>query len=291
MKAKLTLVLSFLCFFCSVSVANINIPKSTLSRINWQEVNLSQKVTTELSEKQIAPTQHFAGIESAVAAYKIPANQGTLKLTINSLVVDEKAIFIPNVLVLDANYNVSINYPSSQFKQLEARGLNGGLLQAELSLTPTAGQDFVYLLIYTTANDLKGETVFMHPAKLYAKAKGNQPPAIADLKIKHSNYGKIQLDVAGMQSTQFVGLNSGALIERKPIEPQSQTVGKIAAKESAKTTFNQPVENSTEKYFNQAVKDALKNNDVNKAMNLVNEAEQLGLTSPRKTFLQQVSAK
>ena len=55
--------------------------------------------------------------------------------------------------------------------------------------------------------------------------------------------------------------------------------------------MNTPVDQDTEAYFNQAVTKALKANDVNKAMNLVNEAEKLGLTSPRQTFLKQVSSK
>ncbi len=51
------------------------------------------------------------------------------------------------------------------------------------------------------------------------------------------------------------------------------------------------VDKETEAYFNQSVKNALKQNDINRALNLVNEAEKLGLTSPRKIFLQHVSSK
>lgn len=273
--------------------------KAELGNFGWQDVSLSQKVLTPLSSQQIqAFSQTLAGTKSAVVGYKIPANQGTLKIKISSLVTQNETIFVPNVLVLDANFNESLTYPSSQFKVVEERGLEVGQLQAELSLTPTNGQDFIYLLIYTTEQDLAGKTTFTHPAKLYAKAKGNQPPAIADIEVKHRNEGQIQLVVDGMQSTQFVGLgnvaNGGALFETKSSTAQtvgSPTTHSQAVENLPKNAKSQTVEKTTEQYFNDAVKIALKKGDINKAMNLVNEAEKLGLTQPRQIFLQKVSSK
>lgn len=135
---------------------------------------------------------------------------------------------------------------------------------------------------------------------MYEKAKGNQPPAIADIMVKHANSGKIEVEVDGIQSTQFIGLGNitkgGALFETKQptqaVGETKPTPTKTVSKEKVKEeNLTQPVEQTTEQYFNQAVKNALKNNDINKAMNLVNEAEKLGLTQPRKIFLLQVSSK
>lgn len=293
MKTKIAAFLSSVLF---TSVAMAATPSKTeLSRFGWQDVTFSQKIVNELSEKQIRTfSQTLAGTNSAVIGYKIPANQGTLKIKVSSLVVDNDHIFVPNVLVLDANFNESLTYPASQFKVVEERGFEGGQIQAELSLTPATGQDFIYLLIYTTEKDLAGQTTFTHPVKLYEKAKGNQPPAIADLRVKHTNSGQIQINVDGVQSTQFVGLgnvvNGGALFETKPT---AQRVGTEvqAVKNPQKNAKPKAVEKTTEQYFNEAVTQALKNNDISKAMNLVNEAEQLGLSSPRQIFLKQVSAK
>lgn len=298
-KLKLSLLFSALALSSAVFANTLS--QSDLAHFNWQAVDLSQKMTNDISDKNIAAfAKTLAGTNSAVIGYKIPANQGTLNIKVKSLVVDNNHIFVPNLLVLDSNYNVSLKYPASQFKKAEERGLEGNQLQAELSLTPVAGQDFVYLLAYTTEQDLNGQTQFTHPAKLYEKAKGNQPPAIPDITVKHTNSGKIEVEVDGIQSAQFIGLGNiakgGALFETK--QP-TQTIGeaksspvKATPKEKVKEeALTQPVEQTTEQYFNQAVKNALKNNDINKAMNLVNEAEKLGLTQPRKIFLQQVSSK
>lgn len=69
-----------------------------------------------------------------------------------------------------------------------------------------------------------------------------------------------------------------AIEQVQSITPSAQTVATAVDKE-------------TEAYFNQSVKNALKQNDINRALNLVNEAEKLGLTSLRKIFLQHVSPK
>ncbi|MDE8034164.1 maltose operon protein MalM [Actinobacillus equuli subsp. equuli] len=294
MKTKIAAFLSSVLF---ASVAMAATPSKTeLSRFGWQDVTFSQKIVNELSEKQIRTfSQTLAGTNSAIIGYKIPANQGTLKIKVSSLVVDNDHIFVPNILVLDANFNESLTYPASQFKVVEERGFEGGQIQAELSLTPATGQDFIYLLIYTTEKDLAGQTTFTHPVKLYEKAKGNQPPAIADLLVKHTNSGQIQINVDGIQSTQFVGLgnvaNGGALFEAKPTVAQTVGAEIQAVKNPQKNAKPKAVEKTTEQYFNEAVTQALKNNDISKAMNLVNEAEQLGLSSPRQIFLKQVSAK
>ncbi|MDP8162266.1 maltose operon protein MalM [Pasteurella skyensis] len=285
MKNKITLLISTF-FAVSALASPFQLDQTKLQNLNWQNVNLSQQQVTDITSNQV---KHFisslAGFDSAVIGYKIPANQGTIKVNLSSLVVDNDHIFVPNMLVLDANFNPSVTYPASTFKLAEARGLDEPQLTAQLSLTPTANQDYLYLLIYTTKQDLAKTTTITHPAKLYAKAKGNQPPAINDIQVKHTNFGKIKIDIDGVQTSQFIGLN-GPLFEAK--QPQATVVGK-QQKVAPKRT--QKVENSTEQYFNNAVLSALKNNDISKAMNLVNEAEQLGLTQPRKIFLKKVAAK
>lgn len=273
MKFKLFALFSAMALSSVVFAEQPAISKSALSRFDWRSVDFSQKITAR-------PQGSLADLKG-VTGYKIPADRGTIKIKITSRVTDNKTVFVPNVMILDSQFNPSLNYPSSQFKFEEARGINEPRYEAELSLTPTDRQEFIYLLVYTTAEDLKGETTVTHPAKMLAKAKGNQPPSIADIVVKHSESGEIRLEVDGVQTTQFIGLGgNGALFETK--------AARSAKKEPV---LNRPVEPATEQYFNRSVSDALKNNDINKAMNLVNEAEKLGLTSPRKIFLQQVSSK
>lgn len=218
------------------------------------------------------------GASGGVIGYRLPVNQGTLQLSITSEVVQNQSVFAPNVLVLDSQFKPALHYPSSQFRFEQEQGLHPARFIGELNLTPTADQTAVYLLIYTTDQDRQGKTRVTHPAKLLAKAKGNQPPAIADIDIQHSTHGKITLTLKDGQATnQFIGLFG----DRPASQPTTEkTATQIASK---------PVEQSTEDYFNHAVLAALKNRDINKAMNLVNEAEKLDLTQPRQIFIRHLS--
>jgi maltose operon protein len=49
--------------------------------------------------------------------------------------------------------------------------------------------------------------------------------------------------------------------------------------------------NDTESYFNKAIKQAAAKGDIDKALKLLNEAERLGSTSARKTFISSVKGK
>ncbi|MGV6988126.1 maltose operon protein MalM [Testudinibacter sp. P80/BLE/0925] len=262
--------------------AQLNINAQTAAQLPWQDIGLSQQTDTTLSENE----QPIAAIHSPIAAYRLPANQGTLNITISSFAIDNQALFVPTVAVLDANYNLAATYPSSVFKLQHESGLQANRLSTELNLTPTPNQDYIYLLVYTAADDLQGSTSIPHPAKLYAKARGNQPPAIDDLRAQHSRNGKIQIRVDGKQSAQFIGMQMPSFKDKSTTP---QTIGNTA--KAAGTTLTKPVEKETERYFNTAIRNALKQNDIDRAMNLVNEAEKLGLSSPRKTFIDNISKK
>ena len=260
-------------------------PAQSLAQLHWQDVALPQQVKTELNATQKQGfTLSFAGIESPVAAYRLPASQGAMEIEIESEVQNQQ-VFVPNVVVLDSQFQVAAHYDSAYFKLQEERGLKPNRLVATLNLTPI-NQGALYLLIYTTKADLAGQTVVPHPSKLFAKATGKQPPAIADIQVKHSLNGKLIVNFQPANGTHFVGLNQIFTMEKN-----APAATAVIANQKGENEKNVKVEKETEAYFNQAVLNALKQKDINRALNLVNEAEKLGLRTPRKLFLQQVSAK
>lgn len=265
--------------------ATLSLPAQSLAQLHWQDVALPQQVKTELNATQKQGfTLSFAGIESPVAAYRLPASQGAMEIEIESEVQNQH-VFVPNVVVLDSQFQVAAHYDSAYFKLQEERGLKPNRLVATLNLTPI-NQGALYLLIYTTKADLAGQTVVPHPSKLFAKATGKQPPAIADIQVKHSLNGKLIVNFQPANGTHFVGLNQIFTMEKN-----APAATAVIANQKGENEKNVKVEKETETYFNQAVLNALKQKDINRALNLVNEAEKLGLRTPRKLFLQQVSAK
>ncbi|MFY1027966.1 maltose regulon protein MalM [Actinobacillus seminis] len=281
-------------FIVSPSIANTGTPtyinSTELAQVQWQDVSFEQASKIMLTEQQKqAFTSQFAGIASPVAAYRIPANQGTVEIEIESQVLEDH-VFLPTAVILDSQFNVAATYPSSEFKFQEEEGFKGNRFTANMNLTPAAGQDYLYLLVYTTQQDIAKTTLIPHPAKVYAKATGKQPPAINDIEVKHSLNGEVIVNASTSNGTKFIGLPTTIFSSNKtPAHP----VGNVQPSAAANTgkALSAPVDKDTEAYFKQAVSKALKENDVNRALNLVNEAEKLGLSSPRKIFLQQVSSK
>ena len=269
----------------------LHINPNQFSNVAWQNVSPSETLRTSLSERQRqAFTTSFAGTASPIAAYRIPAGQGALQIKITSPVLDQN-LFVPNVLVLDSLFNVAATYPSSEFKLYEERGMQPHHLAVELNLTPTTHQDYIYLLLYTTQQDLNKTTMIPHPAKSYAKATGKEPPALKDIEVKHSLNGRVDITVNNTNSTRFIGLQNSLFSSNKSSQHAQEKKQPVTNVVNSDVAITMPVDKDTEIYFTHAVKKALDANDINKALNLVNEAEKLGLTSPRQIFLKQVSSK
>ena len=142
----------------------------------------------------------------------------------------------------------------------------------------------------------------LDPAKAYAKGTGNAIPDIPDPIARHVTDGTLKLKVK---------TNSGSSVLVGPLFGSSSngpvTVGNTAAPvyaapaaaapvaasapAPAPTKPSEPVLNDTETYFNNAIKQAVKRGDVDKALKLLDEAERLGSTTARSTFISSVKGK
>jgi maltose operon protein len=62
-------------------------------------------------------------------------------------------------------------------------------LEGVMRLTPALGQQKIYVLVFTTPQDLQQTTKLIDPAKAYAKGTGNAVPDIPDPIAKHTTDG------------------------------------------------------------------------------------------------------
>ncbi|ALB64266.1 maltose-binding protein [Cronobacter condimenti 1330] len=277
-----------------------SIPAGELQRLTWTPVAQSQTQTTDLAA--IGQTLNVPGITGKVAAYSVPANIGELTVTLTSLANKQTGIYAPNVLVLDQNLTPAAYFPSSYFTYQEPGVVSADRLEGTLKLTPALGQQKLYLLVFTTPQDLQKTTTMTNPAKAYAKGVGNAVPDIADPVARHTPDGTLKLKVStNSASSVLVGPLFGSSGQA------SVTVGNTAAPATAYSApasaaptpaaapapaaKSEPVLNDTEAYFNRAIKDAVAKGDVDKALKLLNEAERLGSTTARQTFISSVKGK
>ena len=281
-----------------------SVPASALQQLSWTPVDQSHVQSTNLATA--GQRLNVAGISGPVAAYSVPANIGELTLTLTSEVSKQTSVFAPNVLILDQNLAPAAFFPSSFFTYQAPGVMSADRLEGVMRLTPALGQQKIYVLVFTTEKDLQQTTQLMDPAKSYAKGAGNAVPDIPDPIARHTTEGTLKLKVK---------TNSGSSVLVWPLfgssGPGPVTVGNTAAPATAysapaaapaATTApapvavtpaakSEPVLEDTERYYNQAIKQAVAKGDVDNALKLLNEAERLGSSSARSTFISSVKGK
>lgn len=277
-----------------LSAAPVVAPE-TLQRLSWQPLAASQTQTTTLSNSgQTLNAPHIAG---PVAAYSLPATIGELTLTLSSL-VENGQVFAPNVLVLDENLRPAAWFPSRYFTYQKPGVMTADRLEGVMKLTPALGQQKIYLLVFTTDSDLTQTTTLLDPAKAYAQGTGHAVPDIPDPVASHSREGTIKLK---MQTSSGSSILVGPLFGSSG--PGPVTVGNSApvataysaapapAAAAAPKARAEPIMSDTEHYFNQKITQAVNSGNIDKALKLLDEAERLGSTSARQTFISSVKGK
>ncbi|SQA98229.1 maltose regulon periplasmic protein [Cedecea neteri] len=139
-------------------------------------------------------------LTGSVAAFVLPADQGSLEITLTSLVKD-LSVYAPNVLILDGQMQPSAFFPSSYFQYQKPGMTSGNRLENVMKLTPMMGQKQIYMLVYTTKHDLTETTRMINPAKLYAEGASNAIPDVADPVASHSGQGTLTVKLKTEQNS------------------------------------------------------------------------------------------
>ncbi|HGK6779266.1 TPA: maltose operon protein MalM [Yersinia enterocolitica] len=278
----------------TISPANVSIAPTistaTLQQLPWQP--LVPPATQDIKLTASSPQISQGNVEGAVAVFALPADRGSMEITLSSLVTDNQ-LFAPSVLVLDEQMRPAAYYPSSYFTYEKAGIMTSDRLQGVMKLTPALGQKQIYLLVYTTRDDLAKTTKLLDPAKAYAMGVGNAVPDIPDPIAKHIPTGNLRIKATAEQGmgNVMIGLIQSTPASAPVVVGSTAQPAAVAAPAPVAAKPAEPMLSETENYFNQAIKDAVKAGDVDKALKLLNEAEHLGSTSARKTFIGSVKGK
>ncbi|MFC0228052.1 maltose operon protein MalM [Serratia aquatilis] len=271
-----------------ISVAP-TISHETLQKLSWTPVIPPASESFKITDSSQRVTQ--GDIQGQVAGFTLPADRGTLEITLSSL-VNDRSLFSPSVLVLDEQLRPAAFYPSSYFPYERAGVMSSDRLEGTIKLTPALGQKQIYLLVYTTRQDLATTTQLLDPAKAYAMGVGNAVPDIPDPIARHSPTGELNLKVRSEQNmgSVMIGLPLVSSPAPAPVVVGS-AASPVAAPAPTSSAPSEPMLNDTEAYFNNGIKQAVKAGDIDKALKLMNEAEKLGSTTARDTFIGSVKGK
>ena len=259
----------------------------TLHNLAWTP--LVPPVTQEITLGTSSPEINQGDIRGAVAAFALPADRGSLEITLSSIAT-AKSVYAPNVLILDEQMRPAAFYPSEYFTYQKPGIASGDRLEGVLKLTPALGQKQIYLLVYTTTRDLSATTTLLNPAKAFAAGVGNAVPDIPDPVARHTATGTLSLKVSAEQSTGNVTIGQFF----PPSAPASAAAPVVVgnsrptAAPTAPVKPDEPMLTDSESYYNTAIKKAVAAGDVDKALKLLDEAERLGSKTARKTFIDSV---
>ncbi|MCE6965375.1 maltose operon protein MalM [Enterobacter sp. MW07] len=276
-----------------------SVPTAALQQLVWTPVDQSKPKTAQLATG--GQPLNVPGISGPVLAFSVPANIGEIALTLTSEVNKQTSVFAPNVLILDQNLTPAAFFPSDYFPYQEPGVMSADRLEGVMRLTPALGQQKLYVLVFTTPQDLQKTTTLLDPAKAYAKGIGNAIPDIPDPIARHTTDGTVKLKVStNTASSVLVGplfgsSSNGPVTVGNTAAPATAYAAPapapVAAPAPAPAKKAEPVLNDTEAYFNNAIKQAVNSGDVDKALKLLDEAERLGSTSARSTFISSVKGK
>jgi maltose operon protein len=266
------------------------------------------------AEEEVGPRNQafqFSTGKSFLLAYKVPALNTDIPIKIESIIGE--TLFAPTVALLDEQFNVNRIVAASSFKYEELKGFSGNMLSATFRVNTEqreGRQRDAYLIIYTTDQSLSESTQIVHPERSRAKAQAKADPNLPDPMIPHSSLGlvnvKFNTDLSkGLFADEawFGGANNNdpslATVEEAPGAEIAAGGTAVVAASSAQAVATAPDNRKlkkamlpeTEAFYNKLIEDMIRQDEVEKALKLVEEAEYAGSRSARNTFIEAVKNK
>ena len=239
---------------------------------NLQVTEVKLPSTTKVAITSTTQRLHNQTINSPVAVFEIPADRGQMVLTVTSEIKD--SVFYPYVVITDETGATVESYDDSHFSYRKPRLNLGNRLVADLEFYPPQGYKTLYAIVYTKEADLGAVTYVAHPGRIDAEGRGNYMPELKDIPIPHSLAGTIELDVSGPSFLSFM---------------KSDESVKATTTDEAKLT--KKVQPDTETYYVVSIQEAVKANDIPKALSLLDEAKALGIEGAQEVFVKSINAK
>ncbi|WP_192891750.1 MalM family protein [Vibrio bathopelagicus] len=214
---------------------------------------------------------NYQDINSRVAAIELPADRGEYSIKITSMIGD--TAFVPRAVIYDKNGKELESYGKEDFEYQKPRLHLGNRLVTEHDFYPPTTAESVYLIVYTDQADLGGFTDVIHPARLDAEGRGNYMPEAKDIPVPNGNVGKIEVTIDRASFFSFGSSNSES-----------------NAKPAAATKID-TIQPETQTYYHNAIQTAVTEDNIPKALSLLDEAKALGIEGAQEVFVKAVNKK
>lgn len=246
---------------------------SSVQMVNWNNVELPANFSFHFTpESQLLENSQ---IQSPVGGFSFHNLGNPVKLEVAGIVKD-LSVFAPNVAVYDQNFQLIKTYKSTSFDYDRDDFVVGEALHGEVLLTLPIDVTKVYVLVYTTQSDLELTTTLIHPAKAFAIAKRVDPPKISDPVASHSTYGEVEISISEVGINQVAQQKALPAISNVPLQKEPATPPSAVLPD-------------TQKYYHDAIKQAVAENNIPKALSLLEEAKALNVAGAQQVFVSAVN--
>lgn len=232
------------------------------SDFSWTQLAKEEDVKFHIDIS--SPVWTFPDGKSHFASFIFAEQSRTVEVTLSSIMTD-KTVFAPKIVSLDNDFNIVDEYELDKFKTLYSDAFDKNRYEITLSIDASKAP---YLVVYTPDEQIGKRVTIPHPAKLRAIESGSPLPIVTDLKYEHAYIGKLNIEV------KTLSLNN--------------TVKKINTIKKGKSSLVE-AQSETVLFYNTAIKKAVEDNNLPKALGLLDEAKALNIEGAQETFVNAVN--
>ncbi|MCW8347460.1 MalM family protein [Vibrio sp. ZSDZ65] len=238
----------------------------------WVELDKVENVGFIIDDS--APVWNFVSGKSFFNAFEFSPRSGKVKLTLSSKMLG-KEVFAPTVQLLDKEYNVARTISLDEFNIRFSDMFDANRYIASFEVD---AQKMPYMIIYTQASDVGKMITVPHPARVRAEEAGEPRPIVTDPKFVHSYTGELTLE-----------LETLSLGSRKVVSDLGANSGVITGAVVATTSVT--VQPETKNYYHTAIQKAVSEDNIPKALSLLDEAKALNIEGAQAVFVKAINRK
>lgn len=218
------------------------------SQFPWIQLGTTEELDFQLDSS--SPIGHFSDGNSYFNAFKLSERSQKVQLSLSSLMINN-AVVAPKLIALDDKFNIVSTASLDQFDIKTSDAFTQTQLQLNFDLDASKTP---YLIVYSSDAYLGQSIKVKHPARIRSEELGEPMPMVTDPTYTYGRFGKLRLSV--------------------------KTLSLQAYKAAVKSA--QP---ETQVFYKKTITQAVKGNDISKALSLIEEAKALGIKDAESVFI------
>jgi maltose operon protein len=241
------------------------------SEFSWVPMQGSQ---IDVAIDDYAQVGEFSEGKSYFAAFTLPANVQRMQVDLSSW-MRSTGVLAPKVILLNSNFEPVETIELDDFDVKLGGMFSLASYQHRFDMDQATTP---YMVVYSPLEYRKGEIQIPHPDRVRAESLGLGRPMVTDPVIQHQKFGSLELGLKplNLRSYRAPDVAAASALAAAPLVQKAEVDKAADAKMLPET----------EAFYNTQIKAAVGNNDMHKALKLLEEAKRAGSSSAESTFIE-----